>query len=87
MGQPTDLRGQTYDKIIEITRYRLNLLRQHGTQVFTIVIASPDNMQRVKQWVRRAFGPEGTYTITTPDGVGKIVVGMVTSHVIKALIY
>ena len=86
-GQPTDLRGQTYDKVIEITRYRLNLLRQHGTQVFTIVIASPDNMQRVKQWVRRAFGPEGTYTITTPDSVGKIVVGMVTSHVIKALIY
>ena len=86
-GEPTDLKGQTYDKVIEITRYRINMLRQRGTQVFTIVLATQDKIQRVKQWVRRAFGPEGAYTITTPYSVGKIVVGMVTSHIIKALTY
>jgi len=84
-GEPTDIRGSRSEKIIELTRYRVNQLRQHGTQVFTIVLLS--QQKEMQTWVKRAFGPEGAYTVAKSNTVGKIVVGMVASHVIRALTY
>ena len=84
-GRPTDIRGQSSVKTIELTRYRVNMLRQHGVQVFTIVLLS--QQRQMETWVKRAFGPEGAYTVANSNTVGKIVVGMVASHVIRALTY
>jgi len=84
-GQPTDIRGSRSVKTIELTRYRVNMLRQHGVQVFTIVLLS--QQRQMETWVKRAFGPEGAYTVANSNTVGKIVVGMVASHVIRALTY
>ena len=84
-GEPTDIRGKRSEKTIELTRCRVDQLRQHGTQVFTIVLLP--QQKEMQTWVKRAFGPEGAYTVAKPDTVGKIVVGMVASHVIRALTY
>jgi len=84
-GEPTNIRGKRSERTIELTRYRVNQLRQHGTQVFTIVLLP--QQKEVQTWVKRAFGPEGAYTVAKPNTVGKIVVGMVASHVIRALTY
>jgi len=84
-GEPTDMKGHRSDKTVELTRYRVNLLRQHGVQVFTIVLLP--QQRQVQTWIKRAFGPEGAYTVARSDSVGKIVVGMVASRVVRALTY